>query len=155
MLLRDLLDVDAAHVAEDDHGPAGGGVPGDGGVVLLLDRAALLYEHAHRLLPVDLDAEDRLGGRGGFLGRVGEAHAAGLHPPAAEHLRLEHDGPAELARGAGRLGGVEGDAALRQRHAVPRQQVLRLVLVEAHWPLLRFRLASTRTMPRRGLRGQG
>ena len=63
---RDLLDVDAAHVAEDDHGPAGGGVPGDGGVVLLLDRAALLDEHAHRLLPVDLDTEDCPGCLGGL-----------------------------------------------------------------------------------------
>ncbi len=62
VLLGDLLDVDAAHVAEDDDRELAAAVPGDRGEVLLLDRRALLDEDAARLLALDLEREDR-GGR--------------------------------------------------------------------------------------------
>ena len=42
VLLGDLLDVDAAHVAEDHHRQAREAVPGDADVVLLRDRRARL-----------------------------------------------------------------------------------------------------------------
>ena len=38
MRLGDLLDVDAAHVGEEHHGPLAHAVPDDAGVVLLLRR---------------------------------------------------------------------------------------------------------------------
>ena len=73
-----------------------------------------------------------LGVRGGLLGRVGELDAAGLHPAAAQHLRLDHDRPADLLGGlAGLLGGraeaVLGDGDPRQLDDLPC-----LELVEAH-----------------------
>ena len=88
--LRDLFDVDAAHVAEDDDGALVARVPGDGGEVLLDDVALLLDQHARGLLAVDRQREDGGGGFAGLGGGVGELDAARLHAPAREHLRLEH-----------------------------------------------------------------
>src|SRR5262249_53824085 len=53
MRLRDLLDVDPAHVAEDDDGELLPAVPRDRREVLLRDGRALLDEDAARLLALD------------------------------------------------------------------------------------------------------
>ena len=45
----------------------------------------------------------------GLLRRVGELHAAGLHPPPGEHLRLDHHRPADL------LGDLRASSALVQK----------------------------------------
>ena len=97
--LGDLLDVDPAHVAEQHQRPLRGAVPDDARVVLLLDLGFRVDEDAARHVAVDLQLEDRLGVLGGLLGRVGELDAAGLHPAAAQHLRLDHDRPADLLGG--------------------------------------------------------
>ena len=130
--LGDLLDVDAAHVAEQHQRPLRGPVPDDARVVLLLDLGFRVDEDAARHVAVDLELEDRLGVLGGLLGRVGELDAAGLHPPAAQHLRLDHDRPADLLGGRagllrGRAEAVLGDGDPRQLDDFPC-----LELVEAH-----------------------
>ena len=103
LLRGDLLDVDAADRREDDHRLLARAVPDHAGVVLLLDLGARVDEHAARHVPVDLEREDLARVRLGLLGRVGELDAAGLHPPAAEHLRLDHRRAADAARDLGRL----------------------------------------------------
>ena len=90
LLLGDLLDVDAADGGEDHHRLLADPVPDDAGVVLLLDLGPRVDEHAARHVAVDLEREDVAGVLLGLLGGVGELHAAGLHPPAGEHLRLDH-----------------------------------------------------------------
>ena len=64
--LGDLLDVDAAHVAEEHHRLLADPVPHDAGVVLLRDRRLRVDEHAARHVAVDLEREDVLG----LLGRL-------------------------------------------------------------------------------------
>ena len=97
VLFRHLLDVDAAHVAEDGDRLLGERVVGDAQVVLLANGRLLLDEDTTRELALDLEREDLGGGR--FrLGRcVGELHATRLHAAAREHLRLEDDGAVDLA----------------------------------------------------------
>ena len=86
VLLGDLLDVDPAHVAEQDQRPLAGAVPDHARVVLLLDLGLRVDQHAARHVAADLEPQDRLGVRGGLVGRVGELDAAGLHPAAGQHL---------------------------------------------------------------------
>ena len=75
--LGDLLDVDAAHVAEDEDRLLGAAVPGDGDEVLLGDRALLLDQHRARLLALDHDGHDRL-----EVGRASSAVSANFTAPA-------------------------------------------------------------------------
>ena len=49
----------------------------------------------------------------GLIGRVGEPHAARLHPPAGEHLRLDDDRPADAPGDPRRLRGVGGGSRSR------------------------------------------
>ena len=80
-------------------------VPDDACVVLLLDLGLRVDEHPARHVPADLQLEDVARVRLGLLGGVGELDAAGLHPPAREHLGLDHgrpaDPPRDLAASAG------------------------------------------------------
>ena len=89
VLLGDLLDVDAAHVAEQHHRALGAAVPEDRRVVLLLDLGLRVDEDADRHVAADLEVEDRERVLGGLLGRVGELDAARLHPAAGQDLRLD------------------------------------------------------------------
>ena len=98
VLLGDLLDVDPAHVAEQHHRPLRAPVPEHGGVVLLLDLGLRVDEDADRHVAADLELEDRRGVRLGLLGGVGELDAAGLHPAAGQHLRLDHGRAADPRR---------------------------------------------------------
>ena len=132
VLLSDFLDVDAAHVAEDDQRALGATVVGDGGVVLLVDRPLLLDEHADGCKAVDLQFEDLRGVIAGFLGGVGELDAAGLHPAAAEDLRFDDDRTAELRGGLGGLFGGGRELPFRERDTVAGEDLLRFVLVEPH-----------------------
>jgi hypothetical protein len=84
--LCDLLDVDPAHVGEDQHGELARSVPSDSRVVLLLDVDARVDQHAAGHVAADLEREDRLGVGLCLLRRVGELHAPGLHPAAGQHL---------------------------------------------------------------------
>ena len=61
MALGHLLDVDAAHVAEQHHRLLADPVPHHAGVVLLLDAGLGVDEHPARHVAVDLQAEDVLG----------------------------------------------------------------------------------------------
>jgi hypothetical protein len=86
VLLGDLLDVDPAHVREQHHGDLSGPVPHHARVVLVLHGGFRVDQHAARHVAVDLEVQDLLGLLGGLIGCVGELHAAGLHPPAGQHL---------------------------------------------------------------------
>jgi hypothetical protein len=86
VLLGDLLDVDAAHVAEEHHRALGSPVPEHRGVVLLLDLGLRVHQDPDRHVPADLELQDRLGGLLRLRGRVGELDAAGLHPSAGQDL---------------------------------------------------------------------
>ncbi len=130
--LGDLLDVDPAHVAEQHQRSLRGAVPDDAGVVLLLDLGFGVDEDAARHLAVDLELEDLLGVRRRFVGRVGELDAAGLHPAAAEHLRLDHDRSADLLGGLARLLGARAEAVLGDGNPRQLNDLPRLELVEPH-----------------------
>src|SRR5262249_20245209 len=148
VLLGHLLDVDPAHVAEDEHGQLATAVPGDGGEVLLHYGHALLDEHTARLLALDLELED---GGGSLLGGGGfarEFDPARLHATAGQHLRLEHDRPRDLAGGRARLGGGLGDTPLEQRDAMPGEESLGLEFVEPHRRSPERWRASTRSQAR-------
>ena len=130
--LGDLLDVDPAHVAEQHQRSLRGPVPDDPGVVLLFDLGLRVDEDPARELAADLELEYRLGMLGRLLGGVGELDAAGLHPAAAQHLRLDHDRPTDLLRGLAGL--VRRPAEAVAGDGNPRQldDPTCLVLEEAH-----------------------
>jgi hypothetical protein len=86
VVLGHLLDVDPAHVAEQDQRPLGSAVPDDARVVLLLDLGARVHEHPAGHVPADLELKDRLGVAGRLVGGVGELDAARFHPSSAQHL---------------------------------------------------------------------
>src|SRR5437762_6675847 len=96
MGLGDLFDVDAAHVREDEGRQLADAVPDDTGVVLLLDVDLAADEQAARHVAAYLELENLLGLGLGFLGGIGEANAARLHPSAGQDLRLDHDRTADL-----------------------------------------------------------
>ncbi len=128
----DLLDVDPAHVAEQHQRPLRGAVPDHARVVLLLDLRLGVDEDAARHLAVDLQLQDRLGVLGGLRRRVGELDAAGLHAAAAQHLRLDHDRPADLLGGPARLLRRGAEPVLGDRDARQLDDLPCLVLVEPH-----------------------
>jgi hypothetical protein len=132
VLLGHLLDVDPAHVAEDDHRQLAAPVPGDAGVVLLRDRTLGLHEHALGALPAHLDGHDLVEERRGLVRRVGELHRARLHAATGQHLALQHHRAADLGGDAPRVAGRARQAAAAQGQPVPREQRLGFVLVEAH-----------------------
>ena len=119
VLLGDLLDVDPAHVAEQHHRPLRAPVPEHRGVVLLLDLGLRVDEHADRHVAADLELEDRRRVLGCLVGRVGELDAAGLHPAAGQHLRLDHGRAADLLGGLAGLVGGRAEAVLGDRDPGP------------------------------------
>ena len=133
VLLGDLLDVDPAHVAEQHHRPLGAAVPEHRRVVLLLDLGLGVDQDADRHVAADLELEDLGGVLLGLLRRVGELDAAGLHPPAAQHLGLDHGRAVDLLGGrlAG-LGGRLGEAVLGDRDPGQLDDPPAFVFVEAH-----------------------
>ena len=133
LLLGNLLDVNATDGAEDDHRLLGGAVPDNTGVVLLLNFGLRVNEHAARHLAADLDLQHVDGVRGGFVWRVGELHAAGLHPAAAEHLALDDARPVDLlGRGLSLLRSC-CETKLGDRDSGAANDLASLVFVKAHW----------------------
>ena len=132
MALGDLLDVDAAHVAEEHRGLLADPVPDDAGVVLLLDAGLGIDEHPARDVAVDRQPEHVLGLLGGLVGRVGELHAAGLHPPAGEHLRLDDDRLADAHRDLTRLLRRGREPVVRDGDPRALDDLAGLVLEEPH-----------------------
>ena len=132
VLLRHLLDVDAAHVAEDRHRLLGDGVVGDAEVVLLCNIRFRLNEDTDGHLAADLQHEDLGGGGLRFVRRVGELDAARLHSPAGEHLRLKNDSPTGVRSDALGVFRRLRDTAGRRRHALPGEELLSFKFVEAH-----------------------
>jgi hypothetical protein len=132
LLLGDLLDVDAADRGEDDHRLLARPVPHHAGVVLLLHLGARVHEHSAGHVPVDFQCEDLpcMGYR--LLRRVGEAHAAGLHPPSAEDLGLDHRGPADAGRDLAGLLGVGREPVVGHRDPGAPDELAGLVLEEPH-----------------------
>src|SRR5262249_10951997 len=61
-----------------------------------------------------------------------ELHAAGLAAPAGEHLRLDHDRPAELLGRGACLLRRRRQPAVRDGDAEPAEGLLALILVEVH-----------------------
>ena len=81
-------------------------VPDDAGVVLLLEGLAFGSTSTPRgMCPLISSASTSRAWGLRFLGRVGELDAAGLHPAAGEHLRLDDDGAADPLGDRARLGG--------------------------------------------------
>ena len=109
-----------------------GAVPDDPGVVLLLDLGFGIDEDAARHRPVDLQLEDRLGVLGGLVRGVGELDAAGLHPAAGQHLRLDHDRAADLLGDLACFLGGRAEAVLGDGNPRQLDDLARLVLVEPH-----------------------
>ncbi len=132
VLLGDLLDVDPAHVAEQHQRLLCGAVPDHPGVVLLRDFGLRVDEHAARHVAADLQLQDVLRVGLGFSRRVGELDAAGLHPPAGEHLRLDHGRPVDPLRDLCRLGWVGREAVVGDGDARALDDLARLVLEESH-----------------------
>ena len=132
VLLGDLLDVDAAHVAEQHQRLLGGAVPDDAGVVLLLDLRLRIDEHALGHVAVDLELQDVLGVGGGLVGRVGELHAAGLHAAARQDLGLDHGGAADPLGDLPRLRRGGGEAVVGDGDAGALDDRPRFVFVELH-----------------------
>ena len=132
VLLGDLLDVDAAHVAEQHQRLLGGAVPHDPRVVLLLDLRLGIDQHPSRHVPVDLERQDVARMRFGLRGRVGKLDAARLHPPPGEHLRLDHRRPPDPLGDLARLRGVGREAVVGDGDAGALDDLARLELEEPH-----------------------
>src|SRR5262249_35553030 len=92
-----------------------------------------------------------LGVRRRLLGRVGELDAAGLHPPAAQHLGLDHHRPADLLGGPARLLGAPAKAVLGDGNPRQLDDLACLELVEPHrgagpYPTASARVCSSTSM---------
>jgi len=132
VLLGDLLDVDAAQVGEQHHRPLAGAVPDHARVVLVGNLGAGVDQHAARHVAVDLQRQHGLGVGGGLIGRVGELHAACLHPSAGQHLGLDHHRTTDLGGDLPGLIGAGGEAVLGHRDSRLGDDGARLVLEETH-----------------------
>ncbi len=78
-------------------------------------------------------AENLTGEIGGFVGRTGQLHASSFAAAAGVDLRF-HDGNVGL-QALGRFARFflgEGDFAARSGYTIPRQNGLRLILVNLH-----------------------
>ena len=119
VFFRRLLDVDAAHVAEDQDRQLAPTIPGDAGVVLLCDRALFLHENGARFLATNHDdRQDFFVDPSRFIRRVRELDGAGFHAIPGEDLALEHDRATDPMRDVSGVIGGAGDVAIAQRQAV-------------------------------------
>ena len=145
VLLGHLLDVDPAHVAEQHQRPLARAVPDHARVVLLLDLGLRVDEHAARHVAADLELQDRLGVRGGLVGRVGELDAAGLHRPPVSTCDLITVGPPMRSAIERRLVGARGEAEIGDGDPGP--------LDDLGGPRTRRSAWRRGTLPMPGLRG--
>ena len=84
------------------------------------------------MVSVDLQAEDVAGVALGLVGRVGELDAAGLHPAAGEHLRLDDDGAADALGDVAGLTRILGEAVVGDGDSGPLDDLAGFVFEEPH-----------------------
>src|SRR5262245_11766214 len=131
---RDLLDVDASLLREDEQALLLSAVEGDREVVLARDVGCLLDPELANDVAVDVHAEDRLCVLRSLFRRVGELDPARLSAAAGQHLGLDDDLPSELL---GRRAGLlrrRSDPPLGDGNPEAFEELLALVLVEVHRP---------------------
>ena len=133
LLLGDLLDVNATDRAENNYRLLGGAVPNNTGVVLLLNFGLCVNQHAAWHLAANLDLQHVDCVCCGLVWRVGELHAAGLHPAAAKHLALDDARPVDLLGGRLRLLRGRCETKLGDRDSGAANDLAGLVFVKAHW----------------------
>ena len=126
---RHVLDVHAAHRRQHQQRHLGRTIEGDRDVVLLGNRHAALDQQAARDVPLNVEAEDRLGCSLGLVGVLDDLDATRLAATTNEHLALDDDRPAELLGRGPCLGNREGNPALSNRDARFREQLFALMLV--------------------------
>ena len=132
VLFGDFLDVDAAHVAEDQHRQLAAAVPGDAHVVLLGDGALRLHENRARLLALDDDGQDRVEVRRRLVGVSANFTApAFMRPPESTWLFNTTGQPMWCAAARASVGGGN-HAAFAQGQAVAGEEFLGFVLVKTH-----------------------
>ena len=119
---------------EEQQGLLGAAVEGDGEVELAGDGDALLEQHALDALPADRHAEDRVERLLELVAVAHDAHAAGLAPAAAQHLRLDGERPAETAGRSPSLLDAAHELRRQHRDAELGEELLALVFVEVHQP---------------------
>ena len=132
ILLRDLLDLDAALRREHEERLLRAAVERDREVVLLRDVGGLLDPELADDVAVDVEPEDAARLLLGVGRVVGELDAARLAAAAGEHLRLDDDRAAERRRRGAGLLRRDGEPAVGDRDADAAEELLALVLVEIH-----------------------
>ena len=140
LLFRDLLDVHPALRADHQHRAAGRPVENHAEIELPGDLEPFLDEDpAHDasfragLMGDERHAQDLLRERLGLVRLLRDFDAAALAAPAGVNLGLDDDRPAsETARDSCGLFGRVGDFTARDRYAILRQDLLRLILVNLH-----------------------
>ena len=140
-VLGHFLDVDAALGGGHEHDPLLRAVDHQRGVVLLLDRGALLDQQALHLLARgaglvghELHAEDLLRPVAHLVDRLGDLDPAALAAPAGVDLRLHHR-HAAVTQPPGDVGHIvcrEGDLAARHRDTITRENGFGLIFVDFH-----------------------
>jgi hypothetical protein len=111
LLLRDLLDVDAAAGGQQAEVQLGRAIQRERRVVLLCDVAGALYPERLDNMTLDVHAQDVHGVRADLVGVGRELDAACLAPPTHVDLGLHHDRVADLVGGLDRLRHGEHGAA--------------------------------------------
>ena len=132
MVRRDVFDVHAAHRRQHQQWHLGRTIEGDRDVILLGDRHAALDPQAARDVPLDVEAEDRLGCSFGLVGVLDDLDAARLAATTNEHLALDDNGAAEFFGRCARLGDGVRNPTLGNRDARFREQFFALMLVQIH-----------------------
>ena len=132
VLLRHLLDLDAALSREHEERLLRTAVEGDREVVLALDVRGLLDPERADDVAVDVEPEDVARLRLGVRGIVGELDAACLAAAAGQYLRLDDDGAAELLGRVARLLGRSREPSVGDRDPDSPEEILALVLVKVH-----------------------
>ena len=150
--VRDLLDVDATVLARHQHRPLRGAIEDDAEIELAGDAEPLLDEHAldHLAVRAGLVGDElhanHVGGR--LLGGVralDDLDSAALPAATGVNLGFDDDRSATQPNGDGlRLGCVEHDFTLRDRHAVRRKNRLGLIFVDFHEALSGAPIVVTR-----------
>ena len=83
-------------------------------------------------MAVYLQVEDPPGLALGLFRGVGELDAAGLHPAAGEHLRLDDDRAADALGDLARLAGILGEAVVGDGDSGPLDDLAGFVFEEPH-----------------------
>ena len=134
-----LLDLHAALFGRHHHRHADAAVERDAEVELLIDVERFLDENladfaslGAGLVRDQRHADHLLRQFRGFIGVLGEFHAAALAAAAGMDLRFHDDASAQLLRRGARVISVIRDDAARRRNAVAAQDFFGLILVDFH-----------------------